>query len=112
MKRCWRRPNGGCCGWGAMGGPEARTLRPEDSISWPIVLCDSLTQYEEAMASQAVESKRTYCRICVTQCGVVVDVEDGQIVKVRGDREHPLTKGYTCPKGRAIGQLHHHPDAI
>ncbi|MBV1686896.1 molybdopterin-dependent oxidoreductase [Novosphingobium sp. G106] len=62
-------------------------------------------------------SKKTYCRICTNQCGMVVDVardETGseQIVKIRADREHPLSKGYSCPKGRAIGGIHHHPDAI
>src|SRR6266700_990399 len=27
--------------------------------------------------------------------------------QVKGDFEHPLTKGYSCPKGRAIGQVRH-----
>lgn len=58
------------------------------------------------------ESKRTYCRVCTNQCGMVVDVEGDRIVKVRADREHPLSKGYSCPKGRALGGIHHHPDAI
>src|SRR6202007_761252 len=38
-------------------------------------------------------------------CGVAVDVVDDQIVKIKGDFTHPLTKGYTCPKGRAMGQV-------
>lgn len=57
-------------------------------------------------------SSKTYCRICTNQCGMVVDVEDQRVVKVRADREHPLSQGYSCPKGRALGGLHHHPDAI
>ena len=57
-------------------------------------------------------SKKTYCRICTNQCGMVVDIEGDRIVKIRADREHPLSKGYACPKGRAIGGIHHHPDAI
>ena len=70
----------------------------------------------------ATVSKKTYCRICTNQCGMVVDIltEDGagevggneRIVRIRADREHPLSKGYSCPKGRAIGGIHHHPDAI
>lgn len=40
-------------------------------------------------------SKKTYCRICTNQCGMVVDIEGDQIVKVRADREHPLSKGYS-----------------
>jgi anaerobic selenocysteine-containing dehydrogenase len=64
------------------------------------------------MTTQPVEIKRTYCRICMVQCGLIAEVAGDQILKVRGDKEHPLTKGYTCPKGRATGQLHHLEDAI
>lgn len=59
-----------------------------------------------------VERQRSHCRICTVQCGIVVDVEDGRVTRVRGDFDHPLTRGYTCPKGRALPGLHHHPDAI
>lgn len=41
-------------------------------------------------------------------CGIVVEVEGDRVVKVRGDKEHPLTRGYTCPKGRALPRMHHH----
>ncbi|TCM20490.1 anaerobic selenocysteine-containing dehydrogenase [Novosphingobium sp. PhB165] len=61
---------------------------------------------------QDTSSKRTYCRVCTNQCGMVVELEDDRIVKVRADRDHPLSKGYSCPKGRALGGIHHHPDAI
>jgi anaerobic selenocysteine-containing dehydrogenase len=64
-----------------------------------------------ARASSAV-SIRTHCKICTNQCGVVVDVDGDQVVRVKGDFGHALSKGYTCPKGRAIGGLHHHPGAI
>ena len=64
------------------------------------------------MTSQPVEIKRTYCRICIVACGLVAEVAGDQIVKVRGDKEHPLTKGYTCPKGRVTGEVHHLADAI
>ncbi|MEO6091473.1 MAG: molybdopterin-dependent oxidoreductase [Novosphingobium sp.] len=61
---------------------------------------------------QATISKKTYCRICTNQCGMVVEIEGDRIGKIRADREHLLSKGYSCPKGRAIGGIHHHPDAI
>ena len=64
------------------------------------------------MVDQTSVLVRTHCKICTNQCGVVAKVEDGRITRVRGDFDHPLSKGYTCPKGRAIGALHHHPDAI
>lgn len=38
---------------------------------------------------------------------------DGErVVKVEGDPEHPLSRGYTCPKGRALGAWHHHPARV
>jgi anaerobic selenocysteine-containing dehydrogenase len=52
---------------------------------------------------------RTYCRICPVQCGIVVTVDAGRVLDVRGDPQHPVSQGYTCPKGRAAGDLHHHP---
>jgi anaerobic selenocysteine-containing dehydrogenase len=49
-------------------------------------------------------------------CGIVVDVDgDGdaeRVVRVRGDKGHPLSHGYTCPKGRALPKMHHHPDRL
>src|SRR5688572_17710095 len=59
-----------------------------------------------------MERHVSFCRICGPQCGTVVDVEDNQVVRINGDPEHPLTRGFTCPKGRRYGALHHDPDRI
>jgi anaerobic selenocysteine-containing dehydrogenase len=56
------------------------------------------------------EIRKTYCRICMVNCGLALEVAGDQIVRVKGDFDHPLTKGYTCPKGRATGALYHQPD--
>ena len=34
------------------------------------------------------------------------------MLRVRGDTDHVLTGGYSCAKGRALPQAHHHPDRI
>jgi len=49
----------------------------------------------------------TFCRVCNAMCGLVVTTDGDRIVRVRGDDAHPLSRGYSCPKGRAIGELHH-----
>jgi hypothetical protein len=36
----------------------------------------------------ATEQVHTYCPMCVAQCGVIADVEDGRFTKVRPDPEH------------------------
>ena len=56
------------------------------------------------MATNSIRTTHTFCRICIAACGMVVDVDGDQVVKVRGDFDHPLSKGYSCPKGRAMGQ--------
>ena len=61
-----------------------------------------------AEPGEEIELKRTYCKICMTNCGLVAEVAGGtKILKIRGDFDHPITKGYTCPKGRASGQVYH-----
>lgn len=52
------------------------------------------------------------CRICSAHCGVLVTVEDGRAVKVEGDRDNPVFQGYTCPKGRALADMHNDPDRL
>src|SRR5690349_1014825 len=51
----------------------------------------------------------SYCRFCVAGCGVRVTVEGDRVTRVRGDAAHPLSRGYTCAKGRALPSFHHDP---
>ena len=64
------------------------------------------------MAADSTRTVRSFCRVCTSVCGILVDVDGDMVTRVRGDREHPLSQGYTCPKGRALPQMHHHPDRI
>jgi anaerobic selenocysteine-containing dehydrogenase len=64
------------------------------------------------MLTSAKRTERSYCRICTAQCGILVDIEGEEVIAVRGDKEHPVSKGYTCPKGRALPQMHHHAQRI
>src|ERR1700744_4001247 len=57
-------------------------------------------------------TERSFCRICNSLCGILVDMQGEQIVQVRGDPEHPASHGYTCPKGRALPQMHHDPNRL
>jgi len=55
---------------------------------------------------------RSYCRFCGALCGILVETDGERVTSVRGDPTHPLSKGYTCPKGRALPAFHHHPDRL
>ena len=54
-------------------------------------------------------TRPTICRLCPAHCGVLATVEDGRLVEVRGDPDNPAFKGYTCPKGRALPEIHNDP---
>jgi len=47
------------------------------------------------------EEKKTVCPLdCPDSCGMIATVEDGRIVSLRGDRDHPFTRGFICRKMR------------
>jgi anaerobic selenocysteine-containing dehydrogenase len=54
----------------------------------------------------------SFCRICTAYCGVIVTVDGDQVVGLRGDRDHPASRGYTCSKGRALPAFHHSPTRL
>jgi anaerobic selenocysteine-containing dehydrogenase len=54
----------------------------------------------------------TTCPLCEVACGLRVEVEGGEVVKVRGDADHPVTRGFICPKGTALQGLHRDPDRL
>ena len=52
------------------------------------------------------------CPLCEATCGLRLTIEDGAVTAVRGDDEDVFSGGFICPKGTAIGQLHHDPDRL
>src|SRR5437899_12247039 len=54
----------------------------------------------------------TYCRICEPQCGLIATVEDGHLVKVRGDKDHVFSQGFHCTKAQAMVELTYDPDRV
>jgi anaerobic selenocysteine-containing dehydrogenase len=60
----------------------------------------------------AIEERVTYCRICEPLCGLVATVDDGQLVKLRPDPDHPVSRGFACPKGVAMADVQNDPDRV
>src|ERR1041384_7754210 len=48
---------------------------------------------------------KTVCPYCGVGCGLVAKVRDGRILDVRGDKEHPSSRGGICSKGAQIDQI-------
>ncbi len=57
----------------------------------------------EPRSSKQIKSLRkirTYCAQCLSNCPVVAEVENGEFVRVKPDKEHPFYRPI-CPKGLA-----------
>lgn len=59
-----------------------------------------------------MQTKKTYCRICEAHCGLEVQIDGDTVVAVKPDKTHPVSQGYACIKGSALGELHHDPDRV
>ncbi len=54
----------------------------------------------------AIETLRTVCnRDCPDACGLIATVEDGKLVKLGGDPEHPVTQGFICYRTSKFPEL-------
>ncbi len=51
---------------------------------------------------------KTVCILCSCNCGVEVRLDDRQMVRIRGNKEHVSSKGYTCEKAL---RLNHYQNA-
>ncbi len=56
--------------------------------------------------------KRTICFECHSRCGVLIGVQGGKLSDIKGDKDHPFSKGFTCPKGRAVKETVYHPERL
>ncbi|HET8733374.1 MAG TPA: molybdopterin-dependent oxidoreductase, partial [Anaeromyxobacteraceae bacterium] len=58
------------------------------------------------------ESRLHTCTLCEAACGIVLQVEGGRVVGVRGDRDDPFSRGHVCPKAAAIPDVVGDPDRV
>jgi anaerobic selenocysteine-containing dehydrogenase len=55
---------------------------------------------------------RTICPYCGVGCGLAVKVRAGRVVEVKGDKEHPSTRGGICPKGAQVDEIINAPNRL
>jgi len=57
---------------------------------------------------------RTSCKIgaCEPFCGLALEVENGRVISVRPDHDHPVTRGYACIKGMHVGDYVNDPERL
>jgi anaerobic selenocysteine-containing dehydrogenase len=52
------------------------------------------------------------CPLCEATCGLTIATRGDEVVSVRGDDDDVFSRGYICPKGPALRDLHADPDRL
>ena len=63
------------------------------------------------MASK-MEVKKAICTMCGTNCGILVYVQDGKVVKIQGNPDYPGSLGFTCKRPASATYWLYHPDQL
>ena len=52
------------------------------------------------------------CPLCEAACGLEITMRGDEVARIRGDRDNPFSRGFICPKGSTLKQLHEDPDRL
>ena len=64
------------------------------------------------MSETSESIHRRTCPLCEGMCGLRIHVNDGRVDRIRPDPDDVWSRGYMCPKGATLGDLHHDPDRL
>ena len=60
-----------------------------------------------------IEVRRTTCnRDCPDTCGILATVQDGRVVALAGDPDHPVTRGFLCPRTARVFERQYAEDRV
>ena len=60
----------------------------------------------------ALETRHKTCNLCEAGCALLIEVEDNRVVRIRGDEEDSISRGYMCPKAIALQEVQEDPDRL
>lgn len=63
-------------------------------------------------SSDTEDKLTTACILCSLNCGLEVEVNEGHFTKIRGDRAHPASQGYTCQKALRLDYYQNSPQRV
>ena len=66
-------------------------------------------------APMAIVGHRTAyrtCPLCEATCGLELTLDGDTVAAIRGDAADVFSRGFVCPKGAALKQLHEDPDRV
>lgn len=56
--------------------------------------------------------KPTACILCECNCGIEVKLEGRRLARIRGDKQHPSSRGYVCEKPGRLDHYQNAPDRL
>ncbi len=60
-----------------------------------------------------MRTEKTACILCSRNCGLLIDIdEQGKFGKIRGDEQHPVSKGYICQKAARLTHYQFNADRL
>ena len=60
----------------------------------------------------AIETKYRTCNLCEAICGLEIEVENNEVVSIKGDKKDLFSRGHICPKAVGLKDLHEDPDRL
>ncbi len=66
------------------------------------------------MATSTTGTRTTLgvCNLCEAICGLELTIEGDRVTSIRGNDADPLSRGYICPKGVSLADIHADPDRL
>ena len=79
-----------------------------------INMTDVVSAKETVGLTQASNEQIVFrtCPLCEAGCGLAVTVVDNEVTHIRGDMQDVFSKGFICPKGSTLKQLHYDADRL
>lgn len=59
-----------------------------------------------------MQTHRRACHLCEAICGLKIEVENNQVVSIKGDEQDPFSRGHICPKAVALKDIQEDPDRL
>lgn len=59
----------------------------------------------QEMKTARTKESTTICPYCAVGCGLIVSTQEGKVVNIEGDPDHPINEGSLCSKGSALYQV-------
>lgn len=58
------------------------------------------------------EVRKIVCTFCTSNCGMLASIKDGRIKSIEPNKDHPLSRGFICERGRMALRWLYHPDQL